>query len=74
MADRYDFVKERKVSCGTHGDLGRQFSDTFASLKKTCRKLNASFWRYLLDRVPLANTIPPLPTIKRNVGLSAAVP
>ena len=31
--------------------------DTFASLKKTCRKLGISFWLYLLDRVSLTNAI-----------------
>lgn len=72
--DIRDFVKKRKVSGGTHSDLGRQCRDTFASLKKTCRKLNVSFWQYLLDRVSLTNTIPPLPTIMRNVSLSAALP
>lgn len=72
--DIRDYVKKRKVSGGTHSDLGRQCRDTFASLKKTCRKLNVSFWQYLLDRVSLTNIIPPLPTIMRNVSLSAALP
>ena len=64
--DIRDFVKKRKVSGGTRSDLGRQCRDTFASLKKTCRKLGVSFWLYLLDRVSLSNTIPPLPTLIRN--------
>ena len=59
-------MKKRKVSGGTRSDLGRQCRDTFASLKKTCRKLGVSFWLYLLDRVSLSNTIPPLPTLIRN--------
>lgn len=38
--DLRDFVKKRKVSGGTRSDEGRRCRDTFASLKKTCRKLN----------------------------------
>jgi hypothetical protein len=72
--DIRDFVKKRKVSGGTRSDLGRQCRDTFASLKKTCRKLGISFWQYLLDRVSLSNTIPPLPTIIRNASISGASP
>jgi len=34
-----DYVKKRKISGSTRSDSGRQCSDTFASLKKTCRKL-----------------------------------
>lgn len=45
-----DYVKKRKVSGGTRSDLGRRCRDTFASLKKTCRKLGLSFWDYLTDR------------------------
>jgi len=66
--DIRDFVKKRKVSGGTRSDLGRQCRDTFASLKKTCRKLGISFWLYLLDRVSLSNAIPPLPTLIRNAA------
>jgi hypothetical protein len=72
--DIRDFVKKRKVSGGTHSDLGRQCRDTFASLKKTCRKLGISFWLYLLDRVSLKNTITPLSVIIRNVSISGASP
>lgn len=48
--DIRDYVKKRKVSGGTRSDLGQQCRDTFASLKKTCRKLGLSFWAYLHDR------------------------
>jgi len=41
--DIRDYVKKRKVSGGTRSDEGRRCRDTFASLKKTCRKLNISF-------------------------------
>ncbi len=72
--DIRDFVKKRKVSGGTRSDLGRQCRDTFASLKKTCRKHGISFWQYLLDRVSLTNSIPLLQTIIRNASISAASP
>ena len=49
--DIRDYVKKRKVSGGTRSDEGRRCRDTFASLKKTCRKLDISFWRYLTDRL-----------------------
>jgi transposase IS66 family protein len=50
-SDIREFVKRRKISGGTRSDMGRRCRDTFASLKKTCRKLGVSFWRYLHDRV-----------------------
>ncbi len=58
--DIRDFVKKNKVSGGTRSDTGRRCRDTFASLKKTCRKLGVSFWDYLLDRVSRTNEVPPL--------------
>jgi len=64
--DIRDYVKKRKVSGGTRSDLGRQCRDTFASLKKTCRKLQISFWDYLYDRISRTNNIPPLPEILRQ--------
>jgi hypothetical protein len=45
------YVKTRKISGSTRSDAGRRCRDTFASLKKTCRKLGVSFWAYLCDRV-----------------------
>ena len=72
--DIRDYVKKRKVSGGTRSDLGRQCRDTFASIKKTCRKLNVSFWQYLIDRLSLSNTIPPLPTLVRNASLATSAP
>jgi hypothetical protein len=72
--DIRDYVKKRKVSGGTRSNLGRQCRDTFASLKKTCRKLGVSFWVYLKDRVSLTNAIPPLATLLRNAATSGASP
>jgi len=50
-SDIREFVKRRKISGGTRDDAGRRCRDTFASLKKTCRKLGVRFWDYLQDRV-----------------------
>lgn len=69
--DIRDFVKKRKVSGGTRSELGRQCRDTFASLKKTCRKLGISFWNYLQDRLTLSRQIPPLPLCIQFAAQSA---
>jgi len=58
--DIREYVKRRKVSGSTRSELGRRCRDTFTSLKKTCRKLDVSFWSYLIDRLSKANKIPPL--------------
>jgi hypothetical protein len=50
-SDIRDYVKKRKISGSTRSDEGRRSRDTFASLKKTCRKLGIRFWDYLQDRV-----------------------
>jgi len=61
--DIREYVKRRKISGGTRSDDGRRGRDTFASLKKTCRKLGISFWTYLNDRIVGAQLIPPLPAL-----------
>ena len=53
--DIRDYVKKRKISGGTRSDEGRRCRDTFASLKKTCRKLDISFWHYLTDRLGIGS-------------------
>ena len=53
-------VSQRKVSGGTQSELGSRARDTFASLKRTCRKLGVSFWKYLNDRNAAVNHIPQL--------------
>ncbi len=58
--DIREFVTKRKISGSTRSESGRRCRDTFASLKKTCRKLGVSFWEYLNDRVSGKNLIPPL--------------
>jgi len=59
--DIREYVKRRKISGSTRSSPGRQCRDTFTSLKKTCRKLNISFWDYLKDRLYGFNDIPFLP-------------
>ena len=61
--DIREYVKRRKISGGTRSENGRRGRDTFASLKKTCRKLKVSFWEFLNDRVRGENAILPLPTL-----------
>jgi hypothetical protein len=58
--DIREYVKRRKISGGTRSEDGRRCRDTFASLKKTCRKLRISFWTYLKDRLLGTKQIPPL--------------
>jgi hypothetical protein len=64
-ADIREFVKRRKLSGGTRNDAGRRGRDTFASLKKTCRKLGVRFWDYLQDRVRGLGKIPRLAELIR---------
>ena len=54
-----DYVKKRKISGSTRSELGRRARDTFASLKKTCRRLGVNFWDYLQDRVRGLGQNPP---------------
>jgi hypothetical protein len=61
--DIRDIVKKRNISGSTRSDLGRLCRDTFASLKKTCRKLGIPFWNYLYDRLAGTNMIPTLPDL-----------
>jgi Transposase IS66 family len=71
--DIREYVKKRKISGSTRSDLGRRCRDTFASLKKTCRKLGVGFWDYLKDRVSHINSIPWLPDLMRQqLGQSRA--
>lgn len=58
--DIREYVKKRKISGGTRSDEGRRCRDTFASLKKTCRKLGVNFWKFLQDRVRGLGNIPRL--------------
>jgi len=60
------FVKRRKVSGTTKSEAGLKAKDTFLSLKKTCEKLEISFWEYLKDRIHKTNKIPNLADIVKQ--------
>jgi hypothetical protein len=66
-SDIREWAKKRKISAGTRSELGRRCRDTFVSLKKTCRKLGVSFWRYLQDRIRGVHEILALPDLMRQV-------
>jgi len=63
-----EWAKKRKISAGTRSELGRRCRDTFVSLKKTCRKLGVSFWRYLQDRIRGSQKILALPDLMRQAA------
>ncbi len=56
--DIRDYVKKRKISGSTRSEEGRRARDTFASIKKTCKKLGISFLDYLKDRLEGVGRIP----------------
>jgi hypothetical protein len=64
--DIREYVRKRIISGSTRSDFGRRCRDTFASLKKTCRKLGVGFREYLKDRVSGRNTIPWLSDLMRQ--------
>jgi hypothetical protein len=70
-SDIREFVKRRKISGGTRNDAGRRCRDTFASLKKTCRKLGLRFWDYLHDRLRGLGQIPRLADLIRQKARGA---
>jgi hypothetical protein len=67
--DIRDYVKKRKISGSTRSEAGRRCRDTFASLKKTCRKLGIGFWEYLQDRIRGSGVVPRL---AEEIGKRAA--
>jgi hypothetical protein len=74
-SDIRGYVKVRKISGSTRSASGRRCRDTFASLKKTCRKLGVNFWAYLKDRIRGLEKIPWLPTlIRQRAAASVAMP
>ncbi|MBN2131367.1 MAG: transposase, partial [Sedimentisphaerales bacterium] len=70
-SDIREWAKRRKISAGTRSELGRRCRDTFISLKKTCRKLGISFWRYLQDRTRKTHEVLPLPELIRHAAHQA---
>ncbi len=63
-----DYVKKRKISGSTRSDAERKARDTFASLKKTCRKHDISFWDYLKNRLLGVGGILPLSGVIREAA------
>ena len=72
-SDIRDYVKKRKISGSTRSDKGRRCRDTFASLKKTCRKLGIRFWDYLQDRVRGLGEVARLADLIRQRVAAAAI-
>ena len=70
-SDIRDYVKKRKISGSTRSDDGRRCRDTFASLKKTCRKLGVGFWDYLRDRIRGFSQMPRLADLIRQRAAEA---
>src|SRR5262249_57147252 len=73
-SDIREYVKRRKISGGTRSEAGRRCRDTFASLKKTCRKLGLRFWDYLQDRVRGLGQIPRLAELIRRKARQTIAP
>ena len=67
-SDIREWAKRRKISAGTRSESGRRCRDSFVSLKKTCRKLGVSFWRYLQDRMRGVHAILALPDLMRRAA------
>ena len=63
--DIREYVTRRKISGGTRSELGRKARDTFVGLKKTCRKLGLSFWKYLTSRLHGDEQVLPLSDVLR---------
>lgn len=66
--DIREYVKRRNVSGGTRSTSGQKCRDTFASLKKTCRKLGVSFYAFLKDRLSGTYKIPQLGILIENAA------
>jgi Transposase IS66 family len=73
-SDIREYVKKRKISGGTRSTAGRRCRDTFASLKKTCRKLGVNFWSYLQDRVRGLGTVMRLSDLIRQRAAEKQTP
>jgi len=71
-SDIRGYVKVRKISGGTRSEAGRRCRDTFATLRKTCRKLGVSFWAYLRDRVRGLGEVPRLADLIRKKAQESA--
>jgi hypothetical protein len=68
-------VTRRKVSGGTHSDLGRDCRNAFPGLAKTCARLGLSFWDYLGTKLGIPGrgqvAVPYLPDLVHQRGRPA---
>jgi len=66
-------VIKRKISGGTHSDIGRDCRDAFLGLMQTATKLGIPFWDYLGARLGIlpATAVPYLPNLIRCRGQPA---
>lgn len=71
--DIREYVKRRKISGSTRSEMGRAARDTFASLKKTCKKLQISFWAFLIDRISKTNAIENLAVLVKQKAIYSPV-
>ncbi len=62
-SDIREYVIKRNISGSTRSEKGRLCRDTFASLKKTCKKHGISFWEFLNDRLKPQRLTPYLPDL-----------
>ncbi len=69
-SDVREKVVRRNIST-TFNDESRRCRDTFTSLKKTCRKLGITFWKYLDDRLSCQTQIRNLGDLIRTHALTA---
>jgi len=59
------YVIKRKIQFGTRSEQGLKSRDTFMSISMTCKKLNISFYKFLVDRKTAARKILPLAEIMK---------
>lgn len=69
--DIREYVRMRKTNGSTRSEDGRRCRDTFASIKKTCLKLQVNLWDFLLDRHTKSNQILRLPDLIKLRAISA---
>jgi hypothetical protein len=67
-------VIKRKIQFGTRSEDGRKSRDTFMSISMTCKKLDLSFYHFLIDRLLGAKEILQLSEIIQNKIAAAKTP
>jgi hypothetical protein len=67
-------VRKRDVSFGPRTEEGKVAWDSFMTVAETARKLEVSFYKYVLDRVSQKNEMPSLADIIRSRGQPELTP